>query len=210
MDEITAFVAEFHKDARGRLDLWCLTTFERDSRHLVTRRNCYDVDWSKKFGYYIFDLSGSGGSETVEVAGIYFAKGHVLIKETPTTLVHSADSPPWKSPETLAIRARNRTRRLKVLPRRFRYKRGGNLLNWLCDNGIQQPSVRCWVCQDVFPEERTCEHIWWCEVNGWWSTPDDRCTCATRAVCFGYFRDNEEEFALSPKHPPLRQSFSWR
>lgn len=207
MDKVTTFVAEFQKDARGRLDLWSLVTFEEDGRG-VTRRY-YDVDWSKQFGCYVFDCSGVGGSDTVEVSGIYFAKGPVLIKENPTTLVHGADHPPWTSPETLAIRARNLTRRLKALPRRYRCGRGGNLLNWLRDNGIEQPSVWCSECQDRFPDDQTCEHIWWCDTTAWHSTPSERCGCATRAECSGDFRADEEEFAFSPAHPPLREGHPW-
>ena len=183
------------------MELFNLVTFEDNGGSIS--RQYYDVDWSKKFGCYVFDHSGGGGDNTVEVNGIYFAKGPITIKENPTTLVHARDHPPWTSPETLAIRARNQTRRLKALPRRFRSGRGGNLLKWLQDNGIQQPSVWCSQCCDCFPDDQACEHVWWCEEACWWSTPSDRCGCATRAECSGEFKDDEEKFALSSAHPPL-------
>jgi hypothetical protein len=203
MVEVTAFVAEFQKDARGRLELWSLVTFEDDGRGI--ERRYYDVDWCKKFGCYVFDYSGGGGSHTVEVGGIYFAKGPVSIIETPSKLVSGADHPPWTSPLTLAIQARNRTWRLKALPQRFRSGRNGNLLDWLENNGIQQPSVYCSECDDRFPDDQACEHIWWCEEACWWSTPSERCGCGTRADCSGEFRDNNEKFAFSPNHPGLRE-----
>lgn len=208
MHEVTAIVAEFQKDARGRLELWSLVVFEEE-RDSYTSRKHYDVEWSKKFDSHLFDYCGAGGGDVVEVSGIYFAQGRVTITETPTTLVHGRDHPPWMSPETQAIRARNRTRRLKGLPRRYRHGHGGNLLGWLRDNGIEGPSVWCSECRDTFPDNQACEHIWWCDASARYSTPSERCGCATRAVCSGDFSCNEERFAFSPEHPPLRECRSW-
>jgi hypothetical protein len=36
----------------------------------------------------------------------------------------------------------------------------------------------CSVCDDHLPSEDTyepCEHVWWCDDAGWWSTPGERC-----------------------------------
>lgn len=210
MAEVTAYVAEFHKAATGPLMLWSLTTFEKDERTGSEQRTYYDVDWSRTLGCYLFDVSGGGGGTTVEVSGIYFAKGRVTIRETPTTLIDGRDSEPFTSPETLIIRERNRTRRLRKLPRPFVDASCGNLLEWLERHGIQQEAVYCSECQDRFPDDQTREHIWWCDETGQDSTPGDRCGCPTRAVCSGDFNDYEEEFGFSPRHPPVREDWdSW-
>src|ERR1700744_2297171 len=115
-------VAQFITHQSRRMDLWSVTvfTFRHDSRMgSWIMRDEYDVELSKKYGY-IFNQSGWGGGKTVSVSGAYFAWGDVEIKEEPTSLVSPTDEPPWCAPETLAIRKRNRTRRIKRLPRAFR------------------------------------------------------------------------------------------
>jgi hypothetical protein len=209
MAEVTAFVAEFQKDARGPLRLWALTTFEKDRHSGREMRKSYDVAWSRTFGSYLFEMSGAGGTDCVSVSGIYFAKGPVVIKETPCTLVHGKDLAPWLSPETTVIRERNRTRRLGKLPRLFADAPNGNLLAWLEDQAIQDSAVWCSQCADNLPGEALCEHMWWCDGSAWYSTPSERCGCATRAVCSGDFYDHEEKFAFSPAHPPLREGRPW-
>jgi hypothetical protein len=178
---VIASVAEFQTGHHGRLELWSLTTFEKQAGYVV--RNYYNVDWSRALRCHLFDCSGFGGDDTVEVEGAYFARGPVTVVE------RSTGSP----------------RRLKRLPRRYQYGRGSNLLEWLQENGIEEDSVWCSLCGDHFPKDQTCEHIWWCHEIGWYSTPGERCGCATRAMCDGGFQRDPEGFAFDPAHPPLRE-----
>lgn len=178
-------VAEFHKSARGRLTLFALTTITEgvaDDGRRYTMREQYDVDLSRRYGY-IFDLTGVGGGPTVEVSGIYFASPGASVKEKPCQLVSADDRPPWRSKKTKTIRERNRTRRLRSLPRSFALERGWDLLTWLEYNAIQGDSVWCSICRDDFPETDLCEHCWWCDKAGWWSTPSERCECEPGKGC---------------------------
>ena len=186
-------VAEFHKPARGPLELFSLTVIEPCTLWggaPGVSRTVYDVDRSKKFGY-IFHESGSGGGlSPVHVSGIYYARGDIEIKESPCQLVDGRDTPFYRGKRTRAIRKRNRTRRLRALPRPF----GGHadLVEWLECNAIQAESVYCSQCKDSMPgyDYDLCEHCWWCDKVGWYSTPGDRCGCASRLVC-----DDGEEVA---------------
>jgi hypothetical protein len=173
-------VAEFHKDSSGRLTLWSLTAMG----HALGYRTTYDIEHSRRYGY-IFDQCGAGGSDVVEVSGIYFASGDVKIKEKPTAVVDARDNPPWRSKRTRAIRERNRTRRLRTLPRAFALQPGWDLLDWLEHNAIQETSVYCSVCRDRLPDGGLCEHCWWCDTAGWYSTPSERCECKDREACRG-------------------------
>lgn len=178
-------VAEFHKTAGKRLELFSVVTLEdvtlHDGRKGISR-SIYDVDWSRTYGY-VFHESGAGGWGPIEVSGIYWASEGMDLKELPTQLVSSDDNPPWKSKETLAIRKRNRTRRLPVLPKAFRSEAGKDLLDWLERNAIEDETVWCSTCRDRLPERDICRHCWWCDKNGSYSTPDERCECKDRSEC---------------------------
>jgi hypothetical protein len=127
-----AIVAEFHKDSGGRLKLWSMTVIKengRDGRVWICREQ-YNVEWSRKYGY-IFEATGFGGScDAIDVSGIYFTSGDVKIKENPCQLVDARDKPPWRGKRTKAIRTRNRTRRLRVLPKVFELETGWDLLDF--------------------------------------------------------------------------------
>lgn len=168
-------LAEFHKEAGGRLILFSVNVFEDGGDYYS--RTIYDVDRSKKYGY-LFDQSGAGGGRKVCVSGIYFLGGAVPVEvvEKPTNLVSAGDSPPWRSRETRVIRDRNRTRRLRQLPKEFRCD-DGDLMNWLERNAIQQDGVWCSACRDWVPGDDLCDHSWWCDAVSWYSTPEDRKTC---------------------------------
>jgi hypothetical protein len=180
-----AIVAQFHKTAGGRFELWSLTTITEEvakdgSGGIWLSRDIYDVDWSRAYGY-LYHQSGAGGSGPVPVDSIYFAKGDVQIEERPCTLLErSKATGRWRARE---IRARNKTRRLRKLPKAFRME-SGDLLDWLEVNGIEGSSVWCFECLDVFPENDLCEHCWWCDKTGWWSTPSKRCKCKDREECY--------------------------
>jgi hypothetical protein len=182
-----AIVAQFHKDSGGRLTMFSLTVIEhgteRDGREYLCRKT-YDVDHSRAYGY-LFHQSGGGGSLPVNVQGIYFASGDVEIEEKPTQLVDARDKPPWRGKKTRAIRKRNRTRRLPRLPKAWTLEPGWDLLDWMHHNAIEQRAVWCSTCRDRFPEDSLCEHCWWCNVNGWYSTPAERCECKDREECYG-------------------------
>lgn len=177
-------VAEFYKSPRGRLTLCALTTISEgaDRGRAYTIRRQYDVDLSRRYGY-IYHLSGSGGGNAVEVSGIYFATQGVSIRETPTNLVHATDRPPWRSQKTKVIRERNRTRRLRSLPRSFPLEAGWDLLTWLEYNAINSETVWCSACGDDLPETDLCDHCWWCDETGEWSTPSERCACEPEKGC---------------------------
>lgn len=173
-----AVLGEFVKRAGKPLELNALTVIEELGDHFI--RRIYDVDLSRKWGY-LFHESGAGGSCTVPVHGIYHVSGNIAVKERPTNLVDARDRPPWRSKKTLAIRALNRTRRLRSLPPSFRGC--ADLLDWLERNGIQQDAVWCSECRDFVPGDILCEHCWWCDKSGWYSTPSDRRACANQQEC---------------------------
>lgn len=178
-------VAEFQKTAGKRLELFSLIRLEevdgQDGQKVISR-TIYDVDLSRTYGY-VFHESGGGGRGPVEVEGIYWASEGVELRELPTKLVSSSDNPPWKSKETLAIRKRNRTRRLCRLPKAFRLENGKDLLDWLERNAIEDETVWCSTCRDRLPERDICRHCWWCDRSCSYSTPDERCECKDRSEC---------------------------
>jgi len=171
MDETVphSIVAEFHKDSGGRFELFSLTVIEDRGEYLS--RSIYDVDHSRKYGY-LFHQSGSGGAGPVPVSGIYFVRGNVDVKESPCTLINRV------------ARKRNHTRKLRVLPKAFDLKPGWDLLDWLQHRAIEQHAVWCSKCRDHVPGEELCEHCWWCDKTGWYSTPSDRCKCKDRDECY--------------------------
>lgn len=185
-------VAEFYKDSGGRVRLNNLTVLQDEYslhyRKVFTHRHYYDVDYSKNYGY-IFHMSGAGGSGPIEVSGIYFVKGKPKIKEKEPTWVDARDSEPFEEqPRTQAVRKRNRTRRMTRLPKAFDLRDGEDILDWLENNGIHGESVWCSICHDCSPgsdDWNLCEHCWWCDATGEYSTPDSRCTCKDRDECRG-------------------------
>jgi hypothetical protein len=170
MTERRAIVAEFHKDSGGRLTLISVTSVEDHGDYFY--RKIYDVDHSKSHGY-LFHQSGAGGSGPVPVNGPYFVSGNVEVKEGPNRLVNRK------------ARKRSRTRRLRAVPVAFDLEQGWDLLDWLEHNAIQQDAVWCSVCRDHLPGDDLCEHCWWCDATGWYSTPSDRCKCKDREACYG-------------------------
>lgn len=156
-------VAEFYKEPNGRLRLFSLVvTNERNDRgRPYTMRETYDVDWSKRYGY-IFEQSGFGGDDAVTVTGPYFVRGAIPVKE-----------------QRAHRRARkgNRTRRLRAVPRAFDLSGGQDLLEWLQCHGIEDKAVWCSECDDYHPGDQLCEHCWWCDEIGWYSTPSEPCGC---------------------------------
>jgi hypothetical protein len=163
-----AIVAEFYKTAGGRLELFSVVVEDCEYR------KTYDVERSRKYGY-IFHMSGAGGADSIPVRGIHHVSGAVEVEEHPADWVDARDKPPWRGRRTRAIRKRNQTRRLRRLPKAFNLGGGQDLLDWLRGHAIEADAVWCSVCRDFFPEDSTCEHVWWCDDKCWWSTPDDRC-----------------------------------
>lgn len=186
MNETTAVrrvVSQFIKRPGQPLELTSLTVLEKKvgyGRKAYLAQTVYDVDLSRKYGY-LFHESGFGGSLPITVDGIYHVHGDVPVRENPTTLVDARDRPPWRSPKIRRIRALNRTRRLRALPRQFGGQ--GDLLEWLERYGIQQDAVWCSECHDYVPGDELCDHCWWCEKIGWYSTPSERCGCTNREQC---------------------------
>lgn len=43
------------------------------------------------------------------------------------------------------------------------------------DNAEYGELQYCSECDEFFREDDLCEHIWWCDKCGWFSTPDERC-----------------------------------
>jgi hypothetical protein len=46
------------------------------------------------------------------------------------------------------------------------------------EDALEGETVYCCECDDELPTERypePCDHVWWCDECGWWSTPDERC-----------------------------------
>lgn len=190
MEEARAIVAEFQKSAGKRLTLWNLTVIEfgSDADRDWLYRKYYDINWSRSYDSYLFHHSGSGGGNDVEVSGIYFATGDVTIKETPCQLVDARDKPPWRGKRTRAIRELNRTRRLRSLPKAFDIKPGHDLLTWLQGNALEQQAVYCSTCRDDLPGDYLCDHTWWCDKIGWYSTPSEPCGCSAEDAAENHSR----------------------
>lgn len=175
-EKVIGIAAEFHKDSGGRLKLFSLfVRTEEVSRHDGKTRfgaDGYDVDWSKKYLSYVFHQSSCGFHEP-EVSGIYFLAGDMKVKETPCSFISDR------------ARERNKTRRLVRLPRAFDMDGFENLLEWLRGNAIESDTEYCSVCRDRIPttDDQLCDHVWWCEKESQWSTPDQRCKCKNREEC---------------------------
>ena len=190
-EKVIGIAAEFYKDSGGRLKLFSLwTRTEEVSRHdgkTYFGADGYDVEWSNHYGGYVFHNSSSGFHDP-KVSGIYFTSGDIKVKEKPCTLVDARDKPPWRGKRTKAIRERNRTRCLRRLPKQFDMTGVSNILEWLQHNALESDCEYCSECHDFIPtceEWNLCEHIWWCEKKGFWSTPSERCGCKNRDECEG-------------------------
>ena len=187
-EKIIGVLAEFHKDASKRLNLFSIYVVSEgkswDGKKDVRWADGYDVEWSKTYGSYIFHYSSSG-MWPKHISGIYFLSGDVKVKEKPCELVDAHDNPPWKSKRTRIIRERNRTRRLKKLPKSFDMSDSANLFEWLQNNGIESGATWCSECRDWLPEDAyvLCDHCWWCTKTGLYSTPHERCKCKNRDEC---------------------------
>lgn len=173
-----AIVAEFFRAAHGVPRLHALTVIEDyqcADGSVVRSRAQYDVDWCRTYGFYIFDKVGFGGKEVVTAGGLYSASGPAHIKERAPQWVDARDKPPWHGRRTRKIRKRNRTGRLFRLPGHIDLQPGQDLLDWLESEGVQQNSVWCSECNDVVLGDELCQHTWWCEKIGWYSTPSEPC-----------------------------------
>lgn len=179
-----AIVAEFFRPPHGTTRLHALTVVEdRISREgkAYRSRTQYDVEWSRKLGYYLFHQSGGGGGEQVEIGGIFFTSGPAKVKKKQAQWVDGNDKPPWRSRRTKELRRVNKTRCLPQLPRHIDLIEadGGDLLKWLERTSVDVDAVYCSECRDWVRGDHLCKHCWWCDKVGWYSTPAERCNCTT-------------------------------
>ena len=186
-DKITGILAEFHKYPSKRLRLFSVYVLSEGMSYegkQIRYVDGYDVEWSKAYQSYIFHNSSSGIMPK-KISGIYYISGDMKVKEKPCDLVDVRDKAPWKGKKTRIIRERNRTRRLKRLPKAFDMDGVSNLLEWLQANGIEEDAVYCSECRDWLPtdQDEPCDHCWWCANTATWSTPDERCSCKDRDEC---------------------------
>ena len=108
----------------------------------------YDFDWSKHFGCHIHDMSSFGGDPYIQHAHHrWWAADGVAVR-----LAHPAGPAPAET-------------RMEALPPDF-----GNPLG----EGIDDRALWCAECNDCFPSDEPCEHCWWDEEEGAYSTPDER------------------------------------
>lgn len=180
-------ITQFHRSAGNRTTIWSLIVLEPERGHdgkMYLAQHHYDVEHSRRFGY-IFHMSAAGGFP-LKVDGRYHVSGNLNGKrviEEPCQLVHSSDRPPWQSRKTKALREFNKTRLIR-LPKQFRDE--PDTLSWLRQNGIEGDAVFCAMCRDFFPGDNAydwCDHIWWCDKSGTYSTPTERCKCKSREQC---------------------------
>ncbi len=109
----------------------------------------YDIENSRQYGF-IYHLSASG-FQVMEV-----------------------DRPYWCEDEKYVERKKG-ARRIQM-PKRF-LTRGQDFVNWLHNDGVDSGAEYCEECQDWYPEDDTCYHIWWCGKIGTFSTPSERFKC---------------------------------
>lgn len=180
-----AIVATFFRSAVGITRLHAVTVvsdFTCSDGRTVRSRDYYDVDWSKRSGCYLFNKSGSGGREPVEVQGLFFTSGPVEIRREPPTWCSARG--PIEGPATRRIRRRNPTRRMMTLPGHITLEPGQDLLDWLQGENIEQDAVFCSECSDMVRGDYLCEHTWWCDKISWYSTPSDPCGHAGGEDCW--------------------------
>ena len=159
-------IAEFFFRPNGRRELSQLYVQEPGSKSW----SGYDVDFSKAYGY-VFHNS-SDGCGPVPVSGPYWTNaGTGAVIPQPSRLCDKR------------TRKLNGTHRLSRIPIEFRThqywqdRKPTDLLDWLEQNAIESDVVWCSTCNDCFPTDNMCEHCFWCEKIGWYSTPSEPCSC---------------------------------
>lgn len=172
-----AIIAEFLVERGGRIlprlfNLTVVRDFVCSDGRVVRSKDQYDVNWHRNGEYYLFHKSGMGGAERVKVMGNYFTSGPAIVRETKATWCHRPDPTGRRTRDT---RRRNRTRRMSTLPEHIDLRPGEDLLDWLENHNVQQDAVWCSECCDHVRGDELCKHCWWCEKNGWYSTPSERC-----------------------------------
>lgn len=173
-----AVVAEFYRAENGVPRMVNLTVIKRmldtDGQEYFSR-TLYDVDWSKTSGCYLFHMSGGGGGERVTVQGPYYASGPAVLNERPTQWCGVKFTGGGRDRGTRLARKRNPTHRMLRLPRHVDLQPGEDLLHWLEWNNIEQDAVWCSECDDMVRGDYLCDHTWWCDKVGWYSTPTEPC-----------------------------------
>ncbi len=166
-----AVVSQFFRGKSGYPILNSVTVISEEvSRHdgkTYLARYEYDIEWSRCCDCYLFHKSGSGGSDDVEVSGLYHVTGDVEVKQSPCEWVSSRDREPWRGRATRLVRKLNRTRRLNLPPRHIQLREELE--------GIEIEAVWCNECRDWVRGDYLCEHCWWCDKTCWYSTPTERC-----------------------------------
>lgn len=163
-----AVAVAFFKKPNGRFELFSIFTSEGPDF-----RSCsgYDVDWCKRDGvYYYHNSSGSPllPNDPIEIDGIYWCLRPEIVKAKRCNLIGREN------------RKRNKTRRLLTIPKAFTHDRWNanksysDIFDWLQENGIEDSTNYCSECEDSIPDGEPCEHIWWCDEHGIWSTPTER------------------------------------
>lgn len=161
-NEEKAVVATFYLRGDGGCELSSVYTLEDG----CTGTSGYDVDWCEATQEYVYHCSSGGFPLPLEIGGVYWSLRPEYVCEKPCALVDESS------------RKRNTTRRLVELPEEFRGD--GDLSDWLEENCRESDVEYCSICKSYMPTADTdapCEHIWWCEKNAMWSTPDERLDC---------------------------------
>lgn len=140
-------VAYFYQDG-SKLRLNSLVTIkERFDSPGKFHMSYYDVDWSDHDRQYIYNQSGGGSC---------------------TFPMKIEDGPFWVAKR---VKFRNPKKHERVqLPKEF----NGDPLKYLQTYAHEGQPIYCSVCESYFPDDDHCRHIWWCDDNGWYSTPDER------------------------------------
>lgn len=111
----------------------------------------FDIDWCKRDGELYAHMSGFGassvmvGSVEYPYDGVYWLADGYQFPVQPT-----------------AVR----------LPDLHPDYAGDNLYRYL---DMDVSTVGCALCDDRFPDDDPCEHIWWCDRCDTFSDPGDRC-----------------------------------
>lgn len=199
-------LATFFRHEDGRLELNHVSVLAAceyklgpyADRHVRCRGHLtgYDVDWCKRDRQYVYHNSSGGGPLPETVTGIYWCSSGYPVKERAAQWCSANYEDGRIDAETRYIRARNRTRRLKQLPKEFRdcwiklpngtrfRQESDDLLDWLEHHGTEEDAVFCVECEDDFPGDDLCEHCWWCDSAGWYVTPSEGEPCFDRE-CYG-------------------------
>ncbi len=137
-----------------------ISFWKGEPHELETDEGAYAVAYSRALGHWLMCYHGGGSINKDNVltyvdGDAYWTAPDVRCTPTATQWRHEGAT------------------RLEVLPAAFRA--------WATWDGVVAEAwevemlLYCDLCDDYYPDDQSCEHIWWCSECGQNSAPGDRC-----------------------------------